>query len=859
MQVSDIYAELSEATGTCDEAVNFRAITRAIEMLANQGLFDPLIGTVNFTVNGTYYIALPRDVKTPIRLNIDTNPSFARSRIFEFSQNTDGSNDGPEIGWQWHDRGYSCIQNQISTIYPVKVAYGVFNQQDAGLTLKVSGLDQNSHEVSEVLVGQGAGPDHPALTYSTNSYREIRSVTRQITSGDCVLLAQTGETTLARYYPDETNPQYRVIKLGKTNVSIRMLYRKNVFKITSQDDIIPLNSAMAVIQAVNAVRLMLKMKYEESAAAMAIAVGLITQEQQSRDENESISSSVEVQTATNNNINVNDVLIVADIYDMACEIFGSIGRHNVFDRITDAINILSNKSQWDCLLGTVDVYRSNNYPDPLATAPSNHFGYFALPRYVGAVLGVNVDGRAGIPRNRWFEFHLNGGGSWRMGCDGGAWDELGDVVIINQLPRDRTTRRVIPALLIATPENSLDEDLHIAIYGIERLDDGREVEVYRNGKPGWLCPCKVGQFHLPDGTPKFVRIDRVIKDDSAGFIRLRIVTQNYIPDIPEVPTQDTIIVEDDFDSLTVSLLTAGSPSFTYYGQYSYPDDGADPYVKFYSDIGLTHLVAQGFPPVPANLSASSILTLPESTIRMSGFQNRSDPLYFILTRTYIVPSNPSVLQDSIAITPPYGIAFTAGHPQPAQSLTIYGSTQFSGVQICTLYLDAAHTIAVGGGVLPNVQIVDPVIAFFTITIPDHTTASFVITRIYATGSPEVPAVNMLTGEILGYWYPDEIEPRYRLIRVGHNCCKNGVVRIRYRKRTGKVSSMYDLLNLRSRVAMENMMRSIQMMASNPQGALALESMAVQYTEEEMLANNPIQAGTLQFDPGTSPGVEWNIL
>lgn len=637
MQVSDIYEEVKEVTGTCDEGVNFRAITRAVELLANSGLFDPLIGTIDFSVNGAYYVALPRDVKSVLRININNNPSVARNRIFEFTPNTPGTNEGEEVGWQWHERGYACIQDERKL--PSKLRYVVTTANDIGKTLTVRGIDPTGFEREDVLIGSAANSVASKYTYS-----EVRQVLRDATEAEASLFSETG--SIARYYADETVPEYRVIKLSATGVAVRMIYRRNVFKITAQTDIIPLHSPMAVIQAVVGVRLMQERKYDESASAMTIATSLIGQEQKSRDEGEQISSQIEIGSAINTNINTNDVLIVADVYDMASEILGGIGREKVFDRITDAINILANKSQWDSLLGSVDVFRAANFNDPDApTERERRSSYFVLPRYVEAVLAVNTSDTPNIPRNRWFEFHLNGPGSHEW-ASCGAWDDRGDVCIINQIPRLPKKRDFIPVRLLAIPANQLDENKLVTVYGIERDAEGREVEVWRNNKPGWTCPCRIlTNYNPPTGDPAFVRIDRIEREGTTGFVQL---------------------------------------------------------------VGYTE-------------------------------------------------------------------TYTAN---PAREEFLFG-----------------------------------------------------------------------------YWYPDELKPRYRMIKVGGCRCR---VRVRYRKRTSRISSLFDVINLRSRLALENMLRALAAQGKDAQSAVVYEELAVRYLEEEQMASNPINAGGLQFDPGTAPGHTMNI-
>lgn len=629
MRVSDIIDEVKEATGSCDSSNNFITLTRAIELLSAKGTFDPLLGTLDFFVDNAYLLALPRDVKTPLRLNINNNPSFARARIFEFMPNAPGSVDGPEVGWQWHERGYSPIQDE--TKLPSKLRYNVTDAADIGKTLKVTGLGVDGRLRKETLLG--AMEDHLLTKYA---YAEIRSVIREATEAEGNLWAETG--TIGRYYPDEEEPSYRVIKISATGVAVRMLYRKHTFKITSLDDIIPLNSAMAVIRAAEAVRMMQEQKPEDGVALMQVASGMLMEEQQTRDEGASLGSALDVTTVTNTNIITNDLLIVADVYDKACEILGGVGRAKVFDRITDAIEALSNKTQWDSLLCNADVCRAANQQDEVHAGRRN-YGYFVLPRYVDAVLAVNVGSMPTTPRNRWFEYHLNGPGSYHwMLCD--SFEDCGDTCIINGLPFDRTNRprRVSPCRLICVPDNNLDTDKIIRVFGVEKLADGTEVEVYRSNMKGYVIPQKIGSYTFPDNAPKWVKIERIQRNATMGFCKL--------------------------------------------------------------------------------------IAKPVDTI-----------------------------------------------------------------------------------------------------IDDVT---------------------------LGYYYPDELAPRYRMIRVA-GCGNNQMIRVKFRKRTHKITALTDVINLRSRLAIENMVRAIMKQEGDPQNAAVNEQIAIGYLQEEQLARNPHSDGSLQFAPGLAPG------
>src|SRR5207344_3614438 len=71
---------------------------------------------------------------------------------------------------------------------------------------------------------------------------------------------------------------------------------------------------------------------------------------------------------------------------------------------------------------------------------------------------------------------------------------------------------------------------------------------------------------------------------------------------------------------------------------------------------------------------------------------------------------------------------------------------------------------------------------------------------------------------LGTFWPNVPEPRFRIIRIGQ---KAVTVRLRYKKRLLKITSLTDPIHLRSRSAMLNAMRSIQTAITDPSSAQVL--------------------------------------
>lgn len=819
MLVSSIYSQIQEVTGKCDEVINFQAISRAVELLSNEGLFDPLIGYLDFVTGNTNMVALPREVKTVLRVNINNEPTFFRNRLFEFTLNTNGSNDGDPLGFEWSDRGYTPIQKAITI--PGVLSYQCTQPGDVGKTLTAIGKDGTGAEVQDTIVASL----NPGGVGGNKFFTQITYVGREATTGVCTLYSGGGspDNLIAQYQGEETIPNYRWIKLSQKSAAVRIMFRREIFEITSQNDIINLHSKMAVIHACKAVRYFADDEYDKGDAALARAVTFIKKEQTSRDEADAMAAALEVPTTTDTNITVRDSIVVGDIYDVACEIFGYIGRKNIFDKITTAIEVLRNKAQWDSGLGIVDLYT----PDQSAAVnvlDGQGTGYFVLPRFVESVVSLNIGGNPLIPRNRWFEFHLNGTGETNT-SSGATWDDAGETVIINKLPifydQDEYNRRPIPVQVLAICDSAQDENISIKIYGKERLPDGREVEVWRNGARGYQCPCVSDpSAQFLSTSPMFVEFDRIVKATSSGFIRLVAATGVFSPFVPGADKID--------------------PPYP-------PGFEMIPPVVTFTDIPVWDTLPQ--PPTEPEYYYFQLIYKPVQSTE----GDYDEPFWSI--RIWKDNDPASGLKEWPAPYPP-GTSPYSSHLPSNYNFSQVGNT-IGGV--LPPFPDSIDLSIADVGSIPIYDDYDlpPVNYFETgITgIPAGRT-EFVL-RNYTPAVLVQPEIDTYTETLqLGYWYPDETEPKYRAINVGSS--KNRRLRALYRKRWNKITSLFEPIPLRSRLAIENMMRALKAMATDPAAAQAFEALAVGYLTDERINSTPSDQGSLQFDVATMPGFTGNI-
>ena len=90
-------------------------------------------------------------------------------------------------------------------------------------------------------------------------------------------------TLIGQYHPNEVNPRYRRIRIGKPAAWVRILYRVKCPTISSVYDYIPLEQSRAVINAVHAVDLENKDFFEQSEKYWAKAYKYLTSQQDALD------------------------------------------------------------------------------------------------------------------------------------------------------------------------------------------------------------------------------------------------------------------------------------------------------------------------------------------------------------------------------------------------------------------------------------------------------------------------------------------------------------------------------------------------------------------------------------------------
>jgi hypothetical protein len=535
MVLSEIYPAVKQIIGNCTDDLLFEVVSDAVEALANKGMWDPLQAYADFVVSEGNIVTLEERIERPIRININTNPAFTRGRLFEFKQNTDGTKLGDTLGYTWDERGDVFTQIVPTGSFQVRA--------DTPDAVRVFGINPEGLEVFH----NGEQGYTPTTSLAGPTFKEITGVHKYKTAGYVQLFADA--TLISTYEPREYNPRYCRIKLSKNAAAVRMLFRRKSYRIQSLEDWIPLNSGLAIKLMVQAV-----IRWRRGAEAdlaqvfQAQALALLEEEQSARNAFVEIGNASEVLTDINRTYQTRDAIVVGDIYDEAGVILGPVGRGKVFDGISDAIELLANKSNWDGLTGWLDICSASFYGDQgCNTCPAIYPSgkrEFTLPHFVETVLKVNLDGQPSLPQDKWFEFHMNGPGSC-YDYGGWTWADRGSY------PTYRDIKH--PSQLFVELDTPLDNNVQNRIYGYG-IYPGETVEkiLMQDGEEGITLPAIYGSPVPDPNLPLVTKITRVTKAETEGYMRIT-ASNNEDPEGTEIAFMFPWEVEPSYRRIKIGV------------------------------------------------------------------------------------------------------------------------------------------------------------------------------------------------------------------------------------------------------------------------------------------------------------------
>lgn len=276
--VNEVYDEAKKIAGMCSDEKLFRWMGDVVTMIANKGDFEGWKGYLDICTAGGCQtcseskpcrsqccgrrcISLPREVETPLAVNIGGHPTLGYGQLFNFHLNGMGDCCTP-CDWSWQDLGqnYSTMRDLIT---PAKLVAYLQSPNDNGKRLVVFGYDVNGNLLRRTengIVVNGyrvptiygyAIPDAeaPLIARITGVDKERSEATMRLSTTD-----DSGSTgvTLGIYEPDETVPQYRRIRINRVCDWIRLAYRKSNPVFFSKSDHIPLKSRVGFLLGMQA-------------------------------------------------------------------------------------------------------------------------------------------------------------------------------------------------------------------------------------------------------------------------------------------------------------------------------------------------------------------------------------------------------------------------------------------------------------------------------------------------------------------------------------------------------------------------------------------------------------------------------
>jgi hypothetical protein len=260
--VSDIIDDAKTILGFNRQDKLFLWLTDAIELLAQKGEIDPLVGYVDICIDGAC-ITLPREIETVLACNIGGRPALAHDQLFSFHLNGPGDF-STSCRYTWDDSGLHPVYRDLRC--PSKVVAFLENSEDEGSMLRVYGYDDQQRPlrtkvgtewqdgyIVPTILGY-AVPEAGAPTIS-----RITAVVKSVTAGSVRLSSYDNSTStgtlLGVFEADETNPRYRRLKIHKaTSGWGRLMYRKRTARVRNVNDRILLHSRPALVLALHALK-----------------------------------------------------------------------------------------------------------------------------------------------------------------------------------------------------------------------------------------------------------------------------------------------------------------------------------------------------------------------------------------------------------------------------------------------------------------------------------------------------------------------------------------------------------------------------------------------------------------------------
>jgi len=282
MQVSQILPDAQRIFAKCSNAELFDKVYRAVVELINSGEWDwatvqqYIILNCESTQNQHGYITLPRFVEMPLAMNLDCFPAFPRNKWFNHHINGPGERTNINCYRSfWDDKGEFCTLRNMTG--PAALVAANLNPLDAGLSLRVYGLDQNGNEVYDSTGVPGILL--PMNSASSVIFSSVTSIYRPLGAGVITLTQTTDQNLIGYYYPDEIDPRYRRVRIPQACKTVTLTYKRALPQIFYAEDWIPINNLNALITGLWYIFYIDHNDYEKAELARSNAVRSLKEEE----------------------------------------------------------------------------------------------------------------------------------------------------------------------------------------------------------------------------------------------------------------------------------------------------------------------------------------------------------------------------------------------------------------------------------------------------------------------------------------------------------------------------------------------------------------------------------------------------
>ena len=248
MIVRDIMVDMRDVLGRYEDAKIYRILNQAIQLMSHlgEGKWESMIGYIDISVDpSSKTITLPRDILTPIQVNFDNNPTFPRTRWYEFHLNGVGGGSAKEYEKAWDDNGFFATFRDLSE--PSKLTATTTTVNDDNKKITIAGRNKDDREFEETLLLNFSTPPN-----TTEEFKTVERILKSETSGTVSLKENNNNQQIGFYYSDDLEPKYRRIRVSAKE-SVTMMYKRRALKVSNLEDYIPTDNHLAIIQAVRSV------------------------------------------------------------------------------------------------------------------------------------------------------------------------------------------------------------------------------------------------------------------------------------------------------------------------------------------------------------------------------------------------------------------------------------------------------------------------------------------------------------------------------------------------------------------------------------------------------------------------------